>query len=127
MSCLDETFLEYFEGDNQEIEVIITDQNGERIPDIVSDTTEIVFFAEAVDPLDNIELKLTTGKISFAEVDDKDVATIKPSITDTQVPPGDYPVFMRLTLVGPPRNFHVEMTVGGVPFKFIKILETPIT
>lgn len=134
MTGCDVNSIEYYKGDNQPIRVIITDQDGNRIENIQTDTTEIEFQAQNQDgslPVP-IDLKLTQSKIDFtveqnALGEDIDVATVKPSITDTNISSGKYPVFMRFTLQAPTRKFHVSMDLDGVPLKYLIILEGGIS
>lgn len=132
MSCNSTNFIEYYQGDNQPIKVTITDQNGDRIPNLQTDLTEINFQAKNQDNTSAIDLTLTGGKITIAnEIDgngnEQDVVTISPLITDTDITPGTYPVFMRLSLQSPTRQFHVEMFIDGIPLKEVVILQSGIS
>ena len=132
MSCNDDNFIEYYPGDNQPITVSITDQDGKRIDNIIEDANagggaDIKFHIKNSDGTLARELSLTGGKITFAKVKNEDVATITPAIEDTQLTPGDYPVFMRFELKTPDRNYHVDMTVDGLPFTKIVILSGGIS
>lgn len=127
MSCEAKSFIEYYPGDNQSIRCVITDGDDNRLPDIITDTIEIQFVAKDSTGSNAISLTLTSGKITFLEENEQDVITIIFDTSDTQLAPGTYPVFMRLTLENPDRQYHVNMIVDGIPFNELVILEGGIS
>ena len=132
MSC-NANALRRYPKDNKQIEVILRDQSGDRIPDLQADTTEIIFQAkDKITDVAVIDLRLTAGKISLAQVDDEsgnpqDVATITPTTADMDVSPGTYDIFLQLTLISPARIFYVDMEKDSNPLTELVILEGGVT
>jgi len=130
LTCNAETFFEIFAGDNQPIPITIT-QDGKRVPSIQSETTEITFQAKDSSGANVIDLTKTGGKITLsveldANGDDSDVATLVPAISDTDITPDIYDIFMRIDRTGGKQD-HIEMSKDGVIVTQIKIKKSGIT
>lgn len=131
MSCNAETFIEIFAGDNQEIPITIT-QDGARVPNIQTETTQITFQAKDSNGTNVMNLTLTAAKITLSVIpdsngNDQDVATLKPAILDTSITPATYDIFMRIDRSGPARQDHIEMSKDGVVVTQLKIKSSGIT
>jgi len=125
--------LKRYPLDNKQIEVIIRDQTGARIPDIQTDTTEIIFQAkDQTTDVVVLDLRNSAGKITLTVEDDssgdpQDVATIIPTTVDMDIIPGTYNIFLQLTLETPDRIFYVDMERDNNPLTELIILEGGVT
>ncbi len=124
MSCNSVNYLEYYPGDNNTISVTVTNDDGTRIADLADYLSNAFLRAKDSSGTTVIDLYYAgaTPKITYAEVDNKDVFTISPATTDTQIAVGEYDLYFKLVLTGLDRTMHVKMSKGGVSLTKLKIL-----
>lgn len=134
MTCNAKTFFEIFAGDNQEIPITIT-QDGERVPNIQTETSEITFQAKDASLVNIIDMNTTASADGVITLDveqndegnDIDVARLKPTIVGTNKTPGTYDIFMRIDRNAGADQDHIEMSKDGVIVTQIKIKKSGIT
>lgn len=124
MSCNNINYLEYYPRDNKSIDVDIRYQDGTKIDNLQQNLVNSIFQAQDSSGTPVLTLQMTDdpARIIYRSHQGEDRLNIQPLITDMNIDPGEYNIYLKLILRNPDRNHHVQMFKDGVQLTKLKIL-----